>query len=65
MHRKVNPKSRAQFLRTSVLPPLPPSGLDRTSQTDLKLHQLEMLTLHLPKCLLEYPKAVYWDLYCF
>ena len=41
------------------------SGLDRTSQTDLKLHQLEMLTLHLPKCLLEYPKEVYWDLYCF
>ena len=39
--------------------------LDRTSQIGHKLHRLEMLTLHLPKCLLEYPKAVYWDLYCF
>ena len=36
-----------------------------TIETGRKLHRLEMLTLHLPKCLLEYPKAVYWDLYCF
>ena len=52
-------------LMNSVLPVLPPSGLDRMSQTDHKSHRLEMLILQLPTCLSGYAKTVYWGLYCF
>ena len=51
--------------RTSISPVLPPSGLDRISQTGHKSHHLEMLTLQWPKCLSGHSKAVYWDLYSF
>lgn len=37
----------------------------RWGQTGHKSHRLEILILQLPKCLLGYLKAVYWNLYCF